>query len=528
MKRNFQKKKDFQKERCHRLKKGHMPFFCGSIFVMLAAVIIIATVWARNQFTNLDLSALIFQLKVPLEGTSTDSFQGIIGVCLLAAPIAAVACYLFSGAVDGSKYLEFHVGPLHLRIRFGVFRRHYLRCSAMALVFALTFSLLSFQVPAYVKGRMSRSSLYEEYYVDPRGVTLTFPEKKRNLIYIFMESMEMTYQDETHGGGTAQNHTPEMTELQQENICFGEPGQTNGAVAATGTTWTMGAIVAQTAGISLNIPVGANAMEEGYTSFLPGAYSIGQVLEKQGYHQEFLLGSNAVFGGRKTYMKSHGDYAIKDYEYARAKGWIDPDYYVWWGYEDQKLYQFAKKRLTKLAKRKEPFNLTMLTVDTHFTGGYPCERCPSDFGEDQYGNVIACASRQVAEFVRWIQQQDFYENTTIVICGDHPTMDDDYVNNTMQVSKDYERKVYTAIIHPAAEVQNKRNRSFTTMDMYPTTLAGLGVKIQGERLALGTNLFSDQPTLLEELGREVLDQELNKQSVFYEKKLLYGTDNLPL
>lgn len=521
-------KKGFEKRKRHRLRKCHMPFLGGSIFVMLAAIIIIATVWARNQFTNLDLSALIFQLKVPMEGTSTDSFRGIICICLIAAPLVAVACYLLSGTVDGNKYLEFHVGPLYLRMRFGVFRRHYLRCSAVVLVFALSFSMLSFQVPAYVKGRMSSSSLYEEYYVDPRSTKLTFPEKKRNLIYIFMESMEMTYQDEANGGGTAQNHTPEMTKLQQENVCFAEPGGTNGAVAATGTTWTMGAIVAQTAGISLNIPVGANAMEDGYTSFLPGAYSIGQVLEEQGYKQEFLLGSNAVFGGRKTYMKSHGDYAIKDYEYARAKGWIDPDYYVWWGYEDQKLYQFAKKRLTKLAKQEEPFNLTMLTVDTHFTGGCPCELCPSDFGDDQYGNVIACASRQVADFVEWVKQQDFYENTTIVICGDHPTMDDDYVSNTMQVSADYERKVYTAIINPAATAQNEHARSFSTMDLYPTTLASLGVKIDGDRLALGTNLFSEQPTLLEQLGRETLDQELNKQSVFYEKNLLYGTDNLPL
>ena len=37
------------------------------------------------------------------------------------------------------------------------------------------------------------------------------------------------------------------------------------------------------------------------------------------------------------------------------------------------------------------------------------------------------------------------------------------------------------------------------MDMFPTTLASLGAVIDGDRV-IGTNLFSDKPTLAEELG----------------------------
>ena len=46
--------------------------------------------------------------------------------------------------------------------------------------------------------------------------------------------------------------------------------------------------------------------------------------------------------------------------------------------------------------------------------------------------------RQVKEFVDWIQQQDFYENTTIVIAGDHPTMDKDFCED---VDDDYDEIV---------------------------------------------------------------------------------------
>lgn len=67
-------------------------------------------------------------------------------------------------------------------------------------------------------------------------------------------------------------------------------------------------------------------------------------------------------------------------------------------------------------RQEEPFNLTMLTVDTHFEDGYMCEKCPNDYG-DQYANVMACSSKQVYEFIEWVKQQPFYDNTTIVLSG---------------------------------------------------------------------------------------------------------------
>ena len=58
------------------------------------------------------------------------------------------------------------------------------------------------------------------------------------------------------------------------------------------------------------------------------------------------------------------------------------------------------------------------------------------------------------------------------------------------------------------------------MNLFPTTLAALGVKINGDRLALGTNLFSDRETLTDQFGYEFLSEELQKQSDFYDTELL--------
>ena len=49
-----------------------------------------------------------------------------------------------------------------------------------------------------------------------------------------------------------------------------------------------------------------------------------------------MIGSDATFGGRRNYFTQHGNYNIKDYNYAIEQGWIPEDYKVWWGYEDQK------------------------------------------------------------------------------------------------------------------------------------------------------------------------------------------------
>ncbi len=65
-------------------------------------------------------------------------------------------------------------------------------------------------------------------------------------------------------------------------------------------------------------------------------------------------------------------------------------------------------------------------------------------------------------------------------------------------------------------------RKYTTVDLFPTTLAAMGVKIEGNRLGLGVNLYSGEKTLYEQYGKDYLEVELLKDSKLYRQKLLYG------
>jgi phosphoglycerol transferase len=119
---------------------------------------------------------------------------------------------------------------------------------------------------------------------------------------------------------------------------------------------------------------------------MPNAYGIGDILSKEGYTNYFILGSEAEFGGRDKYFKTHGDTIIYDYRYFLDNGLVPKSYRVWWGFEDRKLYQFTKEKLLEIAK-SPPFFLTLLTADTHPVDGYLDNEAEKMFGS-QYENVL--------------------------------------------------------------------------------------------------------------------------------------------
>ena len=100
-------------------------------------------------------------------------------------------------------------------------------------------------------------------------------------------------------------------------------------------------MVAQEAGIPLLFPLSKDKYNEN-SSFLSGCYTLGEILEKQGYQNRILMGSDANFGCTSNFYKQHGNFKIVDYNSAIENGWIDKDYHVWWGYEDIKLFEYAK------------------------------------------------------------------------------------------------------------------------------------------------------------------------------------------
>ncbi len=475
---------------------GIVALVLSAILVFLAAYLPLTYRWSQATWSDLTIQEIVYHLTMPMEGTGNGMIEGHIIKCLLPAIIIVAAYVVFMVVIRKKITIT------------GFIKGGAAALSGVIIANTIAGFWKNMDVSEYVSNQSTYSSFIDSNYVDPSSVELTFPEQKRNLIYIFLESTENTFADTASGGAFDTNVIPELTQLSLENENFsGGNTQLNGGVPMTGATWTIGAMFAQTSGLPLTISIDKNAMSS-QDEFFPGATTLGDILAEQGYNQTLLLGSDAAFGGRKLYFSTHGNYNIKDYNYYTSNGTLPSDYYVWWGYEDKYLFENAKTELAELSASDQPFNLTMLTVDTHFEDGYLCSECPDTYG-DQYSNVYACASKQVYEFVEWLKTQPYYDNTTIVISGDHLTMDSDYCNN---VSEDYRRTVYTTVINSAVETEEKTFREYTTFDNFPTTLAAMGVTIPGDRLALGTNLFSSTKTLLEVYGKDAFNEGLSSKS----------------
>lgn len=449
--------------------------------------------WYIDVYGDIGFRSILFTLFSSMQGTAAE----LIYDWLLKGLLPSVLC---TALLSVFYYLNLNI------------RKVLKKATCILLCISLwAYGIFVTGIPYFLIGNFSKTDIYDNYYVAPENTKITFPKQKQNLVYILLESMETTYFSEAEGGGLKENVIPRLYDLAKDNTNFSHNDGIGGWQFITNTSWTSAAIVAQTSGVPLTMPI-RKTVPKANSNFLPSITTLSDILHQNGYTQTVMFGSIASYGGRQNYFAQHGTDKILDYSTAKKDGLIPEDYFVWWGMEDEKLFSYAKQEITQLANGDKPFSFTMLTADTHHIAGYTCPDCENKFNS-KYKNVLSCSSNKVCEFVEWIKTQPFYENTTIVVIGDHLSMDAQFFKENMKSG--YTRRVYNCFINPKATAKNPKNRCFTPMDIMPTTLAALGCEIEGERLGLGTNLFSKSPTLAEKLSLKKLNKEINKSSDYY-------------
>lgn len=478
------------------------------IFVAIGVFFVSFSKWFIDYFGNITPEQFLFNLNSPIKGTSSDMYAEII----MTPVFTGVACIVIFLIVLNFKYDVF----LNIKnVKRRILNQKYLRIvtfifSIICLVGGVTYGAKKLSLDKVYKAYVSDSSYIKDNYADPRNVKMSFPEKKRNLIHIYLESVENSYLSKDLGGYMKENLMPELTELSKEGIHFSESNKFGGPYQTYGSSWSVASMVNMSTGLPLKIPMGGNSYGKS-GSFLPGAVSIGDILKAQGYEQTIMFGADADFGGLTTFFGTHGDFNIFDYKAAKEKKLIPQDYNVWWGFEDDKLYKYAKDEITRLSKTGKPFNFTMETADTHFPDGYLSKHATKKHAS-QYANVISYSTKEAVNFIKWIQKQPFYKDTTIVVTGDHLSMDKKFFKD---FNKSYHRTVFNLILNPATTTTRVNNRQFSPVDMYPTILASMGVQIEGDKLGLGTNLFSDKQTLIERDGLKTVQEGFEAKSNFF-------------
>ena len=503
-----------------RARTWALRLICTLLFALGAAAFT-GTIWGKETFGEITPDQMLINMISPVEGTASDIMNTLFfGPVFQTVLLTAIFC-LFAYS---DRVLYWKAAPETTRKLFPAAARKVVSVVLALAMLAggVAFGVEKFQLQKLYTAYMDESPYIEEHFADPETVKMTFPEQKRNLIHIYLESVENTYLSKELGGDMEENLMPELTELAKEGYSFSSRGEGKfgGPLWTTGGSWSVAAMVNMGFGLPMKVPMDGNSYGSP-GNFLPGATALGDILHAQGYNQSVMFGADADFGGLSFYFQSHGDFSVLDYDYMREIGKLPQDYYVWWGYEDSKLFEFAKEELTRLASQDKPFHFVMETANTHFPDGYLEPGAPTPY-ESQYANVIAYSSYQAEQFVRWIQQQPFYENTTIVLIGDHLSMDKNFFQNT---TPGYQRTTFNLILNPAPNVRDVPterlyNRQWSNFDMFPTLLTSIGVEIEGDRLGLGADLFSGTPTLFEADGVDEVNSVLEQRSNFYNNHFL--------
>lgn len=369
-------------------------------------------------------------------------------------------------------------------------------CSAVMLVTVLWLS-------GYIKYlyiNSFTSTLYEENYVNPTQIKFDFPAKKRNLIVIYLESFEQDFALEEYQG---KNLIPNLSSLQNdENHSFAYH-------QIYGTDYSISAFVSGSCGIPLRMLKERNINDTKY--FLPQAVCFQEILAQNGYQTAFIKAADLGFADTDIFTKTHGYQKSMGYNELTAKyPYLKGEKYkgVFGGITDRGLYEIAKKEVYEF-KQDEPFLLTLFSLDTHETSfSYSHQACKTYFGDlrDQY----ICSDAAVYEFVEWLKKQLFWENTTLIIVGDHPA----YIYKGIKETPN--PKIYNVFLNLPQKMPINPNKDFSTMDFAPTFLESIGIKIKPRAYGLGRSLFSKEPTLSESLGDSFNDM-VQQKSVLYSK-----------
>lgn len=307
----------------------------------------------------------------------------------------------------------------------------------------------------------------------------------KNLVLIYLESLEDSLTREQFFPGL----TPNLQQLKKEGLTF------TGIQQYSGTSWTVAGIVSSQCGTPLLSQTTLNGNDLQATGFLGKATCLGDVLQAAGYRQEFIGGANREFAGKRYFLESHGYQKVDGVFTLRAQY---PDLVTGqWGLYDNDLFDLAAERFSELAETEQPFNLTVLTLDTH-APGRPSPGCPVYPGTtSRFIQAVHCSDFLLGRFIEQLRQHPAWENTLVMMMSDHLAF-----QNTRQ--QDFPEQAPQQLLltvlnggqQGEVEVQGGH------MDVAPTLLALAGVQHNASFLAGRDLLAEPQRVALQDEQRE--------------------------
>ena len=456
------------------LTRGASYLLIWAGLVLLAAASVIRHYWGPIS---------VGQMKMNLVSVQTDGGGGSI------VWVAVVAIGVLPVVVTAALALALHVwrrrSPawrLSRRSRAAARSASALAVAAVVLSGSATFAS-AVGLKEYVKAAKSSSDI-GDYHAEP---AVTDASGKRNLVVVYLESGEQTLADD---------QLFEKNAFAPLEAVTGEAEgwrSVSGLRQYEGGGWTMAGLVSTQCGIPLKgsgSAGGENDIGGGMGEYLGGVTCLGDVLQEHGYTNAFLGGANSSFAAKDVFLRTHGYTEDKGLQDWRAAGEPPENFRGDWGLSDERLMAHAKDEVDRLHADSErtgkPFNLSMLTLDTH-EPVHVYDSCSVDT-QNEVTSVFACSMTQVAGFVQHMKDRGYLEDTSVVIMGDHLKHMSAGDAFHEQLDDNPDRTIFNRIWIPGETAQTPVRAGANQLDMFPTLLEAAGLPVDDGRAGLGVSV----------------------------------------
>jgi phosphoglycerol transferase len=465
----------------------------------LAGILILLPFWIFSTFGgSVTVEQIMFHVLSGLE--AVEGTDHTLKLSFILHNLAAPLLFPLVAAI-----ISFLVGMFAKRRETAIDKLITITC-VLLLAAGSGLFIHKLHIVQYVRSRFGRD-IFSGLYADPAKEHIKAPVRKKNLVLIYVESLESDLAD------LRPDHTDAIQAL--NNL----PGrQVMNFFQSPGTGWSIAGMISSQTGVPLK-PFYFNDAGDfmgkfAHKGFFPNLVSLSDILAKNGYVQYFLTAPDIKFADTdKFFLGHHYNYAIGREEW--LKRGLEKDLFTSWGegLQDDTLLDEAYKIISEQRARKQPFVLAMITTDTHFPDGFPSPKCNPVDAHSSFIGAFRYTSVYLAGIIDKLIADGALADTDIIIMGDHLFMASDE-----QISKYFakDRRVYFKMI--TAENRKPNRDSMTHFDVAPTILDLLGMrKNPDEHFGLGISLFSKiSPADYDRHLQQVLSPEILSASVVYD------------
>jgi phosphoglycerol transferase len=492
----------------HQFYQGRRHTIRGWIrfITYLFAFFLVATAyWVADNFGEPSLEQVFYHAQFGMEGlvdTDTAIVKSFLKWCLLLPLLLAsflvllelaIAQHLIHGKKKGLARPVQFLNTRFLKFIYWMIDR---RAPLYVLILAMGYFSVQFSVTTYVHNKFGKD-YFSKHYVYPAKVSISLKNPK-NLVLIYVESLEDSYQDSHLFGKDLLQSLDHV-----KGVSFAHYRQ------APGTGWTIAGITATQCGLPLKSVSLYDGNDQGQNihAFLPSAVCLGDILHDHGYYNVYLGGDALAFSGKgRFFIDHHYDEVLGREE---LKGHRQPSELNFWGLYDDDLFDIVRNKLDTLHAKHTPFNLVFTTIDTHGPDGHYSRYCKSH-GIKNFPGIVECTSNQVTEFLQYMRQKGYFQDTRVVILGDHLAMENPVYDKLETVK---ERYIFNRFISSYPITKNRED--VLHFDMFPSILEFIGFKVEGGKLGLGFSAISKEAELPPETEYTDMQEDLLNQSDAY-------------